>query len=198
MFVRIKRTGANEYLQIVQNYREGYKTKQRILGNLGRVDQVAGSKDIDTLISKLANFSKETLMVLSGQSDIDAHNISIGPALILERLWLEIGLSSIIKEMAAERNFSFDLERAIFLTVLNRLFVSGSDRSCEQWKKHYQIEGADDVSLHHLYRAMGFLGTEVADQRDATPFSPRCNKDRIEERLFERRRNLFSGLDLVF
>lgn len=29
-------------------------------------------------------------------------------------------------------------------------------------------------------------------------FSPRCVKDVIEERIFERRRDLFAGLDLVF
>ena len=40
MFVRTKRTGANEYLQIVQNYREGGKTKQRLIGTLGRVDEI--------------------------------------------------------------------------------------------------------------------------------------------------------------
>jgi len=49
-----------------------------------------------------------------------------------------------------------------------------------------------------LYRAMGFLGEEIEDQQDKTPFSPRCNKDIIEERLFARRQDLFSGLDLVF
>ena len=33
---------------------------------------------------------------------------------------------------------------------------------------------------------------------DATPFSPSCNKDLIEEDLFSYRRDLFSSLDLVF
>jgi len=37
------------------------------------------------------------------------------------------------------------------------------------------------------------------DQQDgATPFSPRTNKDLIEEALFARRRDLFSDLDIVF
>ena len=35
-------------------------------------------------------------------------------------------------------------------------------------------------------------------QKDATPFAPRCTKDRIEEVLFEHRRDLFSELQLVF
>jgi len=90
------------------------------------------------------------------------------------------------------------VERAIFLTVLHRLFASGSDRACEKWRRDYEIEGVDDLSLHHLYRAMAFLGEEVGEQKDATPFSPRCIKDIIEEEMFFSRRDLFTGLDLVF
>ena len=198
MFVRTKRTGANEYLQIVQNYREGGKTKQRLIGTLGRVDEIGHSKDIDTLISKLSKYSKEALMVITGQSQIDAHSVSIGPALIFERIWSELGMPGIIHAMVHGRKFSFDLERAIFLTVMHRLFASGSDRQCEKWKNDFHIERTETLALYQLYRAMGYLGEEVPDQQDKTPFSPRCNKDLIEERLFERRQDLFSGLDLVF
>ena len=35
-------------------------------------------------------------------------------------------------------------------------------------------------------------------QKDKTPFAPRCIKDRIEEGVFRHRRDLFSGLQLVF
>src|SRR5450756_1499640 len=60
------------------------------------------------------------------------------------------------------------------------------------------IDGVDTLSLHHLYRAMAFLGEEIEDQKDCTPFAPRCTKDVIEEDLFLARRDLFSGLDCVF
>ena len=35
-------------------------------------------------------------------------------------------------------------------------------------------------------------------KQGATPFAPRCTKDAFEEALFDRRRDLFSHLDLVF
>ena len=35
-------------------------------------------------------------------------------------------------------------------------------------------------------------------QKDKTPFAPRCVKDRIEEELFAHRRDLFTDLQLVF
>ena len=62
------------------------------------------------------------------------------------------------------------------------------------------IEGCDALQLHHLYRAMAWLGEELPkdQQRDQTPFAPRCVKDQIEEALFAHRRDLFSGLQLVF
>ena len=76
--------------------------------------------------------------------------------------------------------------------------VSGSDRFCDRWHRDYAIDGIKDLDLHHLYRAMGFLGEELSDQAKASPFSPRCVKDLIEEELFFHRRDLFTELDLVF
>jgi len=198
MFIRIKTTGKNQYLQIVQNYREGSKVKQQTLGTLGRVDQIAGTSHIDSLISKLGRYSKEVLMVITGQSHIQALAYSIGPSLIFGRLWKELGFPTIIQKLLETRKFSFDIERAIFLTVLHRLFISGSDRQCERWKATQHVEGTDTLSLHHLYRAMRFLGEDVDDQLGKTPFANRCIKDVIEEKLFERRADLFSGLSMVF
>lgn len=198
MFIRIKTTGKNQYLQIVRTYREGAKVKQQILGTLGRVDQVVGTRNIDSLISKLSRYSKEALMVITGQSNIEARTHSLGPAIVFDRLWNQLGIPAIIHRLIDKRKYQFDVERAIFLTVLHRLFVSGSDRQCDRWKATQKIEGADCISLHHLYRAMGFLGTSIDDQLAKTPFADRCVKDVIEERLFQRRADLFTGLSMVF
>jgi transposase len=198
MFVRIKTSGNYQYLQIVKNVREGTKVKQHILGTLGRIDQISGTQEIDSLISKLARYSDEALMVITGQSRIEASAFSIGPAMIFERLWKELELPDIIHQLVKKRKFGFDIERAIFLTVLHRLFVSGSDRQCERWKNSQHVEGAAKLSLQHLYRAMYFLGEEIEDQIGKTPFADRCIKDVIEEKLFERRIDLFSGLSMVF
>ena len=102
--------------------------------------------------------------MLSGKSNVIAHAKKIGPSLIFERLWEELGIKKVIKGLLSNRKFGFDVERAIFLTVLHRLFMSGSDRSCERWKRDYKIDGVEELSLHHLYRAMGFLGERTEDQ----------------------------------
>ena len=198
MFARLKNSGRYQYLQIVENRREGRKVVQRVISTIGRLDRLHAKGDVETLVRSLAKYSEKVLLVLSGKSDPSAQSKKIGPSLIFERLWAELGIKKVIKRLLGERKFEFDVERAIFLTVLHRLFVSGSDRSCDKWRRDYVIEGADNLSLHHIYRAMAFLGEEIADQEDATPFAPRCIKDAIEEDMFFERRNLFSGLDLVF
>ena len=124
----------------------------------------------------------------------------IGPALVFERLWEETGCRAVISELAGKRKHGFALERAVFLTVLHRLFVSGSDRAADRWREDYAIAGVEGLDLHHLYRAMAWLGEELPEkeQDGRTPFAPRCVKDVAEERLFAHRRDLLTRLDLVF
>jgi len=198
MFARVKKSGRYQYLQIVENRREGRKVVQRVISTIGRLDRLHAKGDVENLVRSLAKYSENVLLVLSGKSDPSSQPKKIGPSLIFERLWKELSIKKVIKRLLGERKFHFDVERAIFLTVLHRLFVSGSDRACDKWHRDYVIEGVEDLSLHHIYRAMAFLGEEVADQKDATPFAPRCIKDVIEEDMFFERRNLFSGFDLVF
>ncbi|HMB03804.1 MAG TPA: IS1634 family transposase [Isosphaeraceae bacterium] len=47
---------------------------------------------------------------------------------------------------------------------------------------------------------MAWLGEELPQDQQAgrTPFAPRCTKDRIEEGIFDHRRDLFTDLPLVF
>jgi transposase len=198
MFARVKKSGNYQYLQIVENRKEKGKVKQRVIATVGRMDQLQSKGRVEALIRSLSRFSEQTLLILSGQSDLAADAKKIGPALIFERLWKETGIKAAIARVLAGRKFEFDVERAIFLTVLHRLMVSGSDRFCHRWCRDYTIDGIDGLDLHHLYRAMGFLGEEIQDQDGATPFSPRCTKDLVEELIFSHRRDLFSNLDLVF
>ena len=198
MFARIKKSGKYQYLQIVENRKEKGKVKQRVIATIGRMDQLHPKGRVETLIRSLSRFSEKTLLILSGNSDVSADAVKIGPSIIFERLWKETGIKKAIQRLLIDRRFEFNVERAIFLTVLHRLIVSGSDRFCERWRRDYNINGTEQLDLHHLYRAMTFLGEEVDDQKGATPFTPRCNKDLIEESIFFDQRDLFSGLDLVF
>jgi len=108
--------------------------------------------------------------------------------------WL---LCEVTAELLKARGFEFAVERAVFVSVLHRLFVSGSDRACEKWLADYKIPGLEGLQLHHLYRAMAWLG-EMIEEKAEGALAPRCVKDVIEEKLFDRRRGLFTDFSIVF
>ena len=197
-----RKSALNQYLQIAHNRREGKRVKQTTIATLGRLDKLAASGAIDQLLRSAARFA-ERVMVLAEHTSTahdapDAKVLSIGPALIFERLWRETGSQEVVRQLLASRHHHFDVERAVFMTVLHRLMVSGSDRSALQWRRDQAIDGTEALELQHLYRAMGWLGEALGESEpDAAP-SPRRTKDLIEEELFARRRDLFSALDLVF
>ena len=199
MFVRVKKTRGYTYLQIVENKRENGKVKQRVLTTLGQLEALSASGRIDDLTRSLAKFSA-SLDVIDAHREgfLQAHrSLSIGPALVFERLWHQLGIDEVIKHQLAESRCRFSVERAIFLTVMHRLFDPGSDRAAERWKEDFHISGTEGIELHQLYRAMGWLG-EQSIQLGHDARSSRCRKDLIEEELFRRNRDLFSELELVF
>ena len=185
MFVRVKRAGGHEYLQLVENRWEAGRTRQRIVATLGRLDRLHAKGQVDVLLRSLGRFS-ETVQIQQAHAYGDLEALCtrrIGPGLAFGRLWEELNLDRIVNEMLTGRRFSFDIERAIFATVVHRLFESGSDRQGMRFLRDIDLPGSERLQLHHLYRAMAWLGE---------------NKDEVEERLFAAHRDLFTQLRLVF
>ena len=202
MFFRTKKSGTRSYLQIVENRWEDGRPRQRVIATLGRLDLLQQSGQLDALLLSVVRLA-QSVLVLSAHAKgqlLSITNRHIGPPLIFERLWQQTGCQRVIKQLLQRRRFEFDVERAVFLTVLHRLVNPGSDRAADKWKTDYQIDGCELLQLHHLYRAMAWLGEELHKDQQAgkTPFAPRCTKDRIEEQLFAHRSDLFTDLQLVF
>ncbi len=200
MFARDKRIGPYTYVYLVENVRENGRTKQRIIANLGRREVVVARGDLDRLARSVARLAQRSMVLslVEGEAPPNAVCRRIGPALLFERLWQEVGCRAVLEDLAGQRQFAFAAERSTFLTVLHRLFVSGSDRAAEKWRADYRIDGTEGLQLHHLYRAMAWLGEPLTDQTGASGLAPRCRKDLVEEELFARRRDLFAELSVVF
>ena len=199
MFVRVKKTGNYSYTQIVENYREDGKVKQRIIATLGQYEALSESGKLDALARSLLKYTTAVRAVdaLRDGSMRARRTLKLGPALVFERLWSELGIAEVLDQLLEKTRYHFHIERAIFITVLHRLFDSGSDRSAERWKVDYKIEGASEIKLQHFYRSMGWLGEGII-QLGSDPKTFRLRKDLIEERLFARNRDLFSDLEIVF
>ena len=171
MFVRTQTNGSRTYLLVVDNQWVDGKVRQRVLFRLGRLDELLASGRLDSLIQSLARFS-ERLAVLGAHARGDSvatRSARIGPALIFQRLWQACSIDKVLTSLLESRRFEFSVERAIFLTVLHRLFAPGSDRAAEKWNDDYAIPGVGDLDLHQLYRAMAWLGEVLPIDRPIFP-----------------------------
>src|SRR5437879_4850542 len=199
MFFRVKSAGSHRYLQIVHSTRQGQKVRQQVFGTLGRLDKLKASGQLEALMrSGLRHCEKFALIDAHAAGETEPVRVlRIGPELVFGRLWQESGIHEVVRSLLVTRGYEFDVERAVYLTVLHRLFASGSDRAAERWREDYLIPGTERLELHHLYRAMAFLGDAI-EQLEKPTGAVRCNKDLIEEVLFERRRDLFTEAELLF
>ena len=198
MFFRKKVTKGHTYVHLVENRREGGRTRQRQLASLGRLDELQTSGSLDELLKSGGKFAQSAAVIAGARNgELDqVRSQRIGAAVVFERLWQETGCQRVIQDLLKERAFSAPIERAVFATVLHRLVAPGSDRACEHWLRDEGVAGSEELQLHHLYRAMAWLG-ETLETDDESARTTRSTKDVIEERLFDGRRNLFDDLELV-
>ncbi len=190
MFVRAKtvRSGKRtyRYLHIVENRWEGGRTRQHVIGSLGRLDEIQAQGDLERVIRQLVDHCPSVKLVRAqaeGSLKVLADKVW-GPVLVFERLWVELGLKDFLAKAARGRRFEFDFERMVFAQVLQRFLEPGSDLRGSKWVRTVNGDGLDTLRLPHFYRCLGPLWER---------------KEAIEEALFRRGLDLFSQkLDLVF
>src|SRR3954462_15876419 len=126
MFFRVKPAGTYRYLQIAQSVREGKKVRQQIIATLGRLDLLQQSGQLDRLM-------RSGVRQCEGLAVLDAHAAGgtppvgvrrVGPGLVFGRVWQESGIPEAGRAMLTGQRLEFAVQRAIYLTVLHRLFAS--------------------------------------------------------------------------
>jgi transposase len=201
MFFRLKKSGERAYVQIVENKRVDGAVRQSVVATLGRADELEASGALASLLASGAKLTDQVMLITALDQDeggaLAASAKRLGGPLLFGRIWARLGIPEVLADLLADRGFEFSVESAVFVATLHRLFVSGSDRDCAAWMQDYDIAGAAGLDLHHFYRAMAWLGEEMGEKAEGA-LAPRCVKDVVEEKLFEKRRDLFCDLSAVF
>lgn len=191
MFTRIKtvRSGGRtyRYLQLIRSHRDGSKVRQTLVANLGRVDELLESGELQRIVECWARLCPQIRLLNAadeGTLQVESDRIW-GPVLVFERIWQELGLDRLLSSLAKRQSSSrFDLERAAFAIVLQRLLAPGSDLAGSKWIHTVEAPGFEALQLQHFYRTLGQLWKW---------------KNTIERHLYDRGRDLFNeDLDLVF
>ncbi len=177
MYIRkIKNKTGTTYYHLVESYREGKKVRQRTLLSLGKT----GDGTLDKLLKATARY-QDAVSVAELAKDISVDKTFIlGPLLILEKLFEELGINHIIEKISdLHPRLKIDIRKAIFTIIAGR-FVHPSSKLkvYEHWQKSFYPEMlAGDLSLQHIYRTLDVVSK---------------HKEDIEKSLFHHGRNLFN------
>ena len=88
MFVRSKKSGKYQYLQIVENQRVDGKVRQNVIATLGRLDVLQKTGKLDAMVRSCSRFLEHSAVLSAhrnGQVEA-AVNKRLGPALVFDRL----------------------------------------------------------------------------------------------------------------
>jgi hypothetical protein len=157
MFVRVEKSGAYECLSLVENVREGGRHVRRVIKTLGRREEVEASGLLDQRIAAAARHSRRSIVLsrfYRGELP-ELHRASSGPDLVFGRLRSETGCYDVRKSRLAKRCCGFDIERPVYLTVLHRLMVSGSDRHAHAWRNGLRVPGSAERDLDPCVHGAG-------------------------------------------
>jgi hypothetical protein len=97
----------------VENERVHGRLVQRVLHRLGRLDELQATGQLDTLVKSLGRLS-DKLVVLDAHArgdSVSTETVTVGPALIFDRLWRECGLADVLTDFLASRRFDSQVER---------------------------------------------------------------------------------------
>lgn len=176
------------YLQLAENIwnPEKRRAETRILCNCGRASDAAVTERLRRLAKSILRRCSPEEIVAAGPGWRLVRAWPYGDLYVLEALWRRLGIGEVILRQAGARRLGFDVERALFAMVANRVCAPVSKRYCyEQWlKEDVRIAGTERLGLQHLYRAMDFL---------------EAHKEAIEREIFFRVADLFNlDVELIF
>jgi transposase len=186
----------NEYVRVVEAYREDGKVKQRTIADLGRKDMLVA------LLPQLERVLKGEASVAGDEELEVVQALTWGPVLVVHTLFEQLGLWPILEThlrpwRPSERRLPTanvsPVDRA-FVLIANRLICPKSEHGlaswletdfvCDRWGRrlvpHWHTHGR--VKVHHQQLAAWY----------STLDRLRAAKERVEVALYQRLRDLFS------
>jgi transposase len=189
--VKVRSTSGtvNEYVRVVEAYRDGGKVKQRVVADLGRRDLLV---DILPKLKRLlgGDVGQEDTTP-AGPEVVDAS--TWGPVLVVRALFDQLGLGAILDQNLGRAKGIPFADRA-FALVANRLIAPASEHGLAAWLETDFVcdrKGRRFVPHWHQRRRVRVHPRQL-DAWYRTLDQLLAAKDRIEVALYHRLRDLFS------
>src|SRR5512143_850114 len=186
--VRSSSGAVNEYVRVVEAYREGGRVKQRVVVDLGRKDLLVA------LLPKLRR-------LLAGEAAVEASDpadphvgeaANWGPILVARAVFDQLGLWSILDQHLGRAKGVPFADRA-FVLVANRLIAPASEHGLAGWlETDFVCDRKGRRFLPHWHqRRRVRVHPRQLDAWYRTLDQLHAAKDRIEVALYHRLRDLF-------
>ena len=157
MFIKLTRSGARTYAQLVESFRDEHgKPRQRTVATLGRIDENDGQ--VDALLGGLLR-AKGRPAACSGSPQVRFESaLSLGDVWALDALWHELGFDGLGAVFRRAR-FTTAVEHAVRVMVFNRLCDPESKLGVLRWLQTVSMPGveADKLTHQQLLRSMDAL-----------------------------------------
>lgn len=158
MFIKLTRRGPNEYVQLVEAYRDAAgRPKQRTLASLGRLDQI--NTELNSVISGLLRVTGQTPVAPPPAPTVSFEAArNFGDVWTLTELWNSLGFDR-LRQVFRRTRHAIDVEALIRVMVLNRLCDPDSKLGVLRWLQTVTLPGVtlESIDHQHLLRAMDAL-----------------------------------------
>jgi transposase len=184
MFIRVTKSKNHEYVKVVENYREDGKVKQKVIANLGKLEDIS-QREAENIASKLLLLAKSKKSVTQNEllpnlEELGRYNYGY---VVYRKLWNRFKLDEILDKLVEGREIEYDFKSVIFSMVVDRLLKPKSKLALFNNKDDY-FNLNDKLNINHIYRSLDILAK---------------NKINIEESLFNQNKTLFNiSTDIVF
>ena len=138
MFLRSVKAanGLHEYLRLVENFRQGEKTRQRVVLHIGRKDLLA--PHLDALV-RLLQADQSDPAWISREQISAPQSWTWGPLLVARHLFDSLSLSVLLDETAKHPRHRQPLSERVFPLVANRLTRPGSEHALAGWLEDFYV-----------------------------------------------------------
>jgi hypothetical protein len=143
------------YVKLIENYREGNKVKQRVLANLGNIDDLTPEK-VQGLI---AGLNRICGINQSGQQEIESKKVlQFGEVIAINKVWEFLGVSRAISQ-SVQSNENQDIPLLIELMVMNQIIKPRHSKAVSDWYRCLYLPHLEDkkLSVEQFNAALDFL-----------------------------------------
>lgn len=156
------------YLKLIENYREGDKVKQRVVANLGSMENLTPEKVHGLIagLSRICGVSQKT-------THLEAKKVlRYGEILAIHKIWETLKVSAALEKAIAHRKTELNIPLLVKLMAMNQIIKPQNKQAIIDWYQCLylpELEGKE-LQSHHFYRALDLL-SEIKDDAERNIFN---------------------------